>query len=70
MKLELQKQRLELDRKREEEEMRKRRELAGVHKSTSIEVPPQAQAPTLTVEVPPTVLEVSRAIHFVSSSSC
>ena len=57
---ELEKHRLENERKRDEEEMKKRREMAGVQQSSSIDVPPpQSSYAPSSVEVPQTVLEVS-----------
>ena len=58
---ELEKQRLEQERRRDEEEIMKRREMAGIQQSSSIDVPPSmtTQSP-VSVEVPHTVLEVRR----------
>lgn len=60
MKAQLEKERLELERQREEEEARRRKELAGVQESLSVDVPsPQSKPPSVTVEVPPDVLQVN-----------
>ena len=58
---ELEKQRLEQERRRDDEERMKRREMAGIQQSSSIDVPPAmtTQSP-VSVEVPHTVLEVRR----------
>lgn len=59
MKAQLEKERLELERQREEEAARRRKELAGVQESLSVDVPsPQGKPPSVTVEVPPDVLQV------------
>lgn len=66
MKAQLEKERLELERQREEEEARRRKELAGVQESLSVDVPsPQSKPPSVTVEVPPDVLQVLY-IHLVA----
>ena len=48
---------MELERKREEEEVRRQKEVAGVQESSSVDVP-SPQTPSVTVEVPPDVLQV------------
>ena len=60
LKMELQKQRMELDRQKEEDDARRKRDMIGVQKSASMEVPSsQGQTtPTVTVDVPPTIMEV------------
>lgn len=66
MKAQLEKERLELERQREEEEARRRKEMAGVQESLSVDVPsPQSKPPSVTVEVPPDVLQVSVHTHQV-----
>lgn len=72
MKQELQKQALELDKKREDEEMKKRREMAQIQMSSTIDVPSPgpSQGPPVSIEVPPNVLEVrSMSVH-VRSLAC
>jgi hypothetical protein len=59
LKAQLEKERLELERKREEEEARRMKELAGVHESRSMDVPsPQGKPPAVTVEVPADIMQV------------
>ena len=59
LKAQLEKERVELERKREEEETRRRKELAGVQESHSVDVPSaQGQPPSVTVDVPPDILQV------------
>jgi hypothetical protein len=59
LKAQLEKERLELERKREEEDARRRKEMAGVQESLSVDVPsPQGKPPSVTVDVPPNVLQV------------
>ncbi|CAI8007593.1 Transcription factor E3 [Geodia barretti] len=59
LKAQLEKERLELERKREEEEARRKKELAGVHESRSMDVPsPQGKPPAVTVEVPADIMQV------------
>lgn len=59
LKAQLEKERLELERKRDEEEARRRKEMAGVHESLSVEVPsPQGKPPAVTVDVPADILQV------------
>ena len=57
LKAQLEKERLELERKREEDEVRRQKEVAGVQESSSVDVP-SPQTPSVTVEVPPDVLQV------------
>ena len=66
LKMELQKQRMELDRQREEDDTRRKRDMIGIQKSASMEVPSsQGQTtPTVTVDVPPTILEVGSFFIF------
>ena len=62
LKAQLEKERLELEKQREEDEARRRKELAGVQESASVDVPsPQHQPPSVTVEVPSDILQVSPA---------
>lgn len=65
LKAQLEKERLELERHREEEDARKRKEMAGVQESLSVDVPsPQGKPPSVTVEVPPDILQVcSKLAH-------
>ena len=59
LKAQLQKERMELERQREENDVRMRKEMAGVQESQSVDVPsPQGNPPSVTVEVPPDVLQV------------
>ena len=60
LKAQLEKERLELERKREEDEARRKKELAGVQESRSVDVPSaQGKPPAVTVEVPADILQVS-----------
>lgn len=59
LKAQLEKERLELERKREEDEARRNKEMAGVQESLSVDIPsPQGKPPSVTVDVPPNVLQV------------
>ncbi len=61
LKQNLQKERMELDRKREEEERKKQRELAQIQMSSNVDVPSSgaSQGPAVSIDVPSNVLEVS-----------
>lgn len=56
--MQLEKERLELEKKREEERRQKMMEAQKIQQSSSIEVPKGQPVPQVTVEVPPKVLEV------------
>ena len=62
LKQELMKQHHELERKREEDDMQRRRDMAGIQQSSSVDVPAATQnpPPTVNVEVPPNIMEVRR----------
>ena len=63
LRMQLQKEQQELERKREEEESRRIREnVVGNFSSQSLSIPQKSQAPTVTVEVPPAILEVATPI--------
>ena len=57
--MQLEKERLELEKKREEDRRQKMMEAQRIQQSSSIEVPKGQPVPQVTVEVPPKVLEVS-----------
>ena len=56
--MQLEKERLELEKKREEDRRQKMMEAQKIQQSSSIEVPKGQPVPQVTVEVPPKVLEV------------
>ena len=58
LKQQLEKERLELDKRREDEEMRTRRENMMIQSSTNMEVPLRQDNQPESVEVPQTILEV------------
>ena len=62
--MQLEKERLELEKKREEERRQKMMEAQKIQQSSSIEVPKGQPVPQVTVEVPPKVLEVCGNIFF------
>ena len=67
LKAQLEKERLELEKKREEDEARRRKEMAGVQESLSVDIPsPQGKPPSVTVDVPPNVLQVYICIYIGS----
>ena len=71
LKAQLEKERLELERKREEEEARRKKELAGVHESRSMDVPsPQGKPPAVTVEVPADIMQVGLPSNREGSVEC
>lgn len=69
LKAQLEKERLELERQRDEDEARRRKETAGVQESLSVDVP-QNRPPSVTVEVPPDILQVSINITYIMSLLC
>ncbi len=62
MRMELEKQRIEMEYQREEQVVRQRRDVAVSQSSATIEVPTIHEAPSSSLEVPTDILQV-RTVH-------